>query len=111
MCASRRWGGAWKYRRPAVTKDAAGIDEGERLETVLLGNSGDGALQFSCCRPVHPAADVIHGRAGSEIARTEAVGRKPSHHRWTAEEGVHQRHLLTAPARDVAALRAHHADH
>jgi len=48
---------------------------------------------------------------GGEVTRPEAVGRKSPHHRRAAEEAVEQRHLLAAPPGDVAALRAHQADH
>ena len=58
--------------------------------------------------PIHAAADIIHGGAGREIAWTEPVGRKASHHAWAAEEAVGQRHLLSAPTGGVAALATDH---
>src|SRR5205085_11963212 len=62
-------------------------------------------LQFRGRGPVRAAADIVHGRAGREIARAKAVRRKAAHHARAAEEIVHHRHLLAAPAGDIAALR------
>src|SRR5260370_37240135 len=91
---SQRLRGAWKCRRPAITKHAPGIDERRRLEAILLRHAGDVALQFRCCRPVHAAADIVHGRARAEVTRPEALGRNPPHHRRAAEEAAELRHLL-----------------
>src|SRR6185437_8895758 len=99
-----------KARRAFVAKHAAGIDKGRTSQAVFLGNAGDGTLKFSRGRPIHTAADIIHGRAGREVARTKAVWRKGAHHARAAEEIVQHWHLLTAPAGDEATLSAHHGD-
>ena len=103
-------GNLHRLGRALVAEYAAGIDERGRLQAVLVGNAGYRALQFGRRRPVRAAADIIHGRSRRQVARAKAVGRKSPHHGGATEEIVHQRHLLAAPAGDVAALAANHGD-
>src|SRR5205085_9172764 len=101
---------ARKCRRSAVAEYAAGIDKGGGPQTIFLRYARNCALQFRRRCPIHAAADIIHGGAGREIAWAEPVGRKASHHARAAEEAVGQRHLLSAPTGDVAALATDHSN-
>src|SRR5262249_4274730 len=62
--------------------------------------------QLRRCRPVVAASDIIHGGAGREIARPEAVWRKAAHELRPAEKAAQERHALAAKGRNGAALQA-----
>src|SRR5262249_2386055 len=81
-----------------VTPHRSGIDEESAAEAAVFGQEIQRILEFEARAPKHRAADIVVGRARSDVARPYAGRLEPAHQVRTHLEVIEHAHIVVAIA-------------